>query len=214
MRRTFPEILVYIVASVAITIGTAVVGTMLSAPAPSKEIPADLLSGSCLDEPFQPTRGVVVGTLARLCFDVDAVRPRVELTGVTSSALYSGWLTQAQHPLTPQGGACLEADADPSLAPVTPDRFDATIADRTGRVQLSAALSGLRIPGGSEVRLLVVDHGWVGPEQPALSSDALPAWHGAWVHGVTTTGTTSRASGRLIGCAVFRLRGGTESIEN
>jgi hypothetical protein len=214
MRRTFPEILVFVAASMVITVGTAVVGTKLTGPASSGPIPADFLSGTCLDEPFQPLRGVVVGTLARLCFDVEAVRPRVELTGVNSSALYSGWLTRSPQPLTAPNGVCLEADADPSIAPAMPERFDATIADRTGRIQLSATLTGLRVTGGSEVRLLVVDHGWAGPDQTALSAEALPAWQGAWVHGLTTTSGTTRASGRLIGCAAFRMRGGTESIEN
>jgi hypothetical protein len=213
MRRTYPEILAFVAASVVITIGTAVVGSKLTAPVPSAPIPADFLSGTCLDEPFQPMRGVVVGTLARLCFDLDAVRPRVELTGVNSSALYSGWLTQAPHPLTAPNGPCLEADADAALASATPERFAATIADRTGRIQLSATLAGRRITGGSEVRLLVVDHGWAGPDQPALSAEALPAWQGAWINGLTTTGST-RAGGRLIGCAAFRMRGGTESIEH
>jgi hypothetical protein len=97
---------------------------------------------------------------------------------------------------------------------VIPDRFDATIADRTGRIQLSATIPGLWIPGGSEVRLLVADHGWASPDQTALKADTLPTWQGVWVTGVTTTTGTTRASGRLIGCAVFRMRGGTESIEN
>src|SRR5262245_34915033 len=123
MRRTFPEALVFVVASLTITLVTGVVGMMMTAPSSSAPVPADWLSGTCLDEPFRAPNGVVVGTLARLCFETDAVRPRVELTGVTTSALYTGWLTRAATPRTALADVCDLSDSGAATTPMQPERF-------------------------------------------------------------------------------------------
>jgi hypothetical protein len=208
------EVLVFVVASAVVALGAALVGMMLTAPATSKEIPADLLSGTCLDEPFRAPNGVVIGTLARLCFEIDAVRPRVELTGVAPSGLYTGWLSKDGTPRPMAADLCELSDAGAMSMPMKPERFDATIADRTGRVQLSANLPGLRLASGSVVRLLVVDHGWAGPNQTALRAEQLPIWDSTWVHRMATTGSGNQVPGRVLGCASFWLRGGTETVEN
>jgi hypothetical protein len=212
-RRNMAEVLVFVVASAMVALGAGVVGMMLTSPATSKEIPADLLSGTCLDEPFHTSNGVVVGSLARLCFEIESVRPRVELTGVTNGALYTGWLARGAPPRSVQGSLC--EMSDPGVAAtLQPERFDATIADRTGRAQLSANLPGLKLPSGSIIRLLVVDHGWAGPNQTALRAEQLPLWNGAWVQGMSTVASGDRAPGHLVGCASFWLRGGVETLED
>lgn len=206
--------LTFLVASAVVALGAAVIGMMLTAPAEPTDVPADLLSGTCLDEPFRPTHGgVLVGTLSRLCFDVDAVRPRVELTGVTSGALYTGWISRPVAPAGGRGNACDLSDAGATGTTLQPQRFDAASADQTGRVQLSANLPGLKLPGGSQVRVLVIDHGWTESGQVTPYADRLAVWNGAWIPGVTTTGSDGRSQGRLVGCASFWLRGGVETLE-
>lgn len=208
------EIMILVVASAAVALGAAAVGMWLTAPASSKEDPADLLSGSCIDEPFRAPDGVVVGTLARLCFDVDAVRPRVELTGVTSDSLFTGWLTQPTPAGVMHGNVCGSSDAAAATTLLQPARFDASRADQTGRVQLSASLPVMRFTGDSRIRVLVVDHGWRGSSQVVPREEQLSTWDGTWVHGLSSTANTNRTPGRLVGCATFWPRGGVETLEN
>ena len=214
MRRFLTEILVFIAASTVIAMCTVVAGAKLTAPATSAPVPADLLSGTCLDEPFLTTQSVVVGALARLCFEIDAVQPRVELTGLPSGVLFTAWLAQTSRPAAASRESCDLADAGPNGAAPPPVRFDAAVADQTGRVQLTATLPGLRIAGGSQARLFVVEHGWIGPDRAAVRPDDVLAWESAWVHGVTRTSGDRYSRGRVVGCASFRPRGGVETLEN
>lgn len=216
MRRVLTEILVLVTASTVIALCAAVVGAKLTAPTPSAPVPADLLSGTCLDEPFlaAPAPAVVVGSLARLCFDVDAVRPRIELTGLPSGVLFTAWLSHAPRPAVTPREPCDAADSGPNGAVPLPARFDAAVADQTGRVQLTATIPGLRIVGGSQPRLFVVEHGWIGPDRAAVRPDDVLVWDRAWVHGAATTSSDRHGRGRLVGCASFWLRGGVETLEN
>ena len=74
MRRTLVEILAFLALGAFVTVGTVAVGVMLMAPSPIAPLPPDVASGSCLDAPFVPMQGTVVGALVRLCFDADEIR--------------------------------------------------------------------------------------------------------------------------------------------
>jgi hypothetical protein len=214
MRRFLTEILVFLTASAAIAICTAVVGARLTSPPTSAVVPIDLLSGSCVDEPFVPTQGTFIAALARLCFEQDSMRPRIELTGVAVGSLFTGWLTPAPPPGTTPREACSLADPGPSGSVPWPERFDAAIADQTGRVQLSAPLPGQRLKAGGRARLLVIDHGWVGVNQSEIRAADVAAWEDAWGLGPRLKSNDDRGRGRVVGCASFWLMGGVESLES
>ena len=217
MRRTLHEILAFVAVSAAITVGTAIIGTKLLSPTTPPPLPSDAGSGSCVDEPFVPVRGAIfsagVATLARLCFGIDDVRPRLELTGVTSGTLFSAWLTNEEQPKTEHRQRCDIPPAVPGSAWTRPVRIGAAVADQTGLLHLAATLRDLRVIGGSRLQILAVEHGRLGAERGALVAEELLGWEHAWNQGLATPTGDSHHRGRLVGCASFWLRGGVDSLE-
>jgi hypothetical protein len=216
MRRTLTEILAFIAVSAAITAGTAMIGARLFAPVAAP--PFDAGSGACVDEPFVPLRGSIfsagVGTLARLCFGESDVRPRLELTGVTSGTLFSAWLTNEEHPKTEHRQRCDIPPPDGTASWTRPVRIGAAVVDQTGRLHLAATMRDLRIAGGTRLQILAVDHGWTGPERGAARAEELVTWEHAWSRGLATPTGDSHFRGQVVGCASFWLRGGVDSLEH
>jgi hypothetical protein len=218
MRRTLTEILAFVAVSAIITAGTAVIGRWLLSPATTPPLPSDAGSGSCVDEPFTPLRGFTfssgVGTLARLCFGVADVRPRLELTGVRSGTVFSAWLTNEEHPKTEHRARCDLPPPDAGAAWTRPVRIGAAVADQTGRLHLSATMRDLRIVGGARLQIVAVDHGWTRPERGVALADELIDWEPAWGRGSAAPTGDSHHRGQMVGCASFWLRGGVDSLEN
>jgi hypothetical protein len=213
MQRPLTEILVFVAASVVMTIGTAVVGATL-APSPTME-PASpvVMDVSCLDQRFVPVRGSVVGALARFCVGEGAVRTRIELTGLTSGASFTAWLVDAERPSSARRDECIVDDVYPDAARALPRQIGGAVVDQTGRVELTGTVQGLRFAGGSEIQLLVIDHGWMSTARRAALAEELLTWDWSWIRTPATTIGSGRTGGYMVGCAVFRPRGGVESLE-
>jgi hypothetical protein len=214
MQRTLTEILVLVALSAVITVGTAVVGARLASPSTVELAPVAAMDMACLDEPFVLDQGTVVGALARLCIGDGVVRPRIELTGLTSGAVLTAWLAYTERPPAGRTQQCAIDDVQPDAPWALPMRIEGAVADQTGRVELASSMPGVRFVGGSEIQVLVVNHGWVRAERRAERVDRPLVWDRSWAMPPADGIGDNPHGGWILGCAVFRLRMGTESLEH
>jgi hypothetical protein len=216
MQRTLAEILVFVVVSAVITVGTAVVGARLVAPSPTTSEPSSHVMGmACLDEPFVSIHGRIVGAMARLCLGDGIASPRIELTGLTSGTLLSAWLAYGERRSATPQARCSVNHSHPDAPWPLPRLIDTTVADHTGRVELTSTMPGLRFAGGSEVQVLTVEHGWQRPERRAAIVELLRIWQDGWTTGEpTATIGSAGIRGWVVGCATFRPPVGLGSLED
>ena len=211
MQRSLRDTVLSIVASALFMVGVAVVGVYLTAaPAPpaSPNVPETV----CLDEPLVAAAGAQLRGLAHLCFGRDGLTPSLDLEHLAEGRLYSAWLASGDMPSTAPASHCLSNQTRAGGAPTTPGRVDATVADATGRVHLTAMLRGFRTAGLTEIQLLAVDHGPATPGATPRGGTELLAWQAIW-RDPTPAVTGGQDQSRLVGCASFRLRGGVETLE-
>jgi hypothetical protein len=102
-----------------------------------------------------------------------------------------------------------ETAALPGLTGLSPSRIDGIVANQTGRAQLTASYPGVRFSGGSEVQILVVDHGAVRPGDAQTRPGELLSWQPSW----WDVGDGGPARSGLAGYVVFRVRQGEESLD-
>jgi hypothetical protein len=216
MKRTLTEILVLVTLSAVITIGTAVLGARLMAPPPPAErAPLVRMDMACLDEPFVSVHGTIVGALARLCIDGDTVRPRVELTGLTSGTVFTAWLAYAERRSAARRERCVVDDVPLDAPWALPRRVDdVAVADQAGHVEITGRVEALHLAGGSEIQVIVVDHGWMSRERRAGGAEELLAWQRSWTQDPAASIGDVRVRGWVKGCAVFKLNVGVDSLND
>jgi hypothetical protein len=218
MRRTLTEILAFVAVSPILAAGTAVIGRWLLSPATTLPLPSDAGGGSWVDEPFTPLHGSNfssgVGTLARLCFGIEDVRPRLELTGVRSGTVFSAWLTNEVQPKTEHRQRCDLPPPDAGAAWTRPGRIGAAVPPPPGRTPRGATRRYRPIIAGPRLQIVAVDHGWIRPERGVALADELVDWEPAWGRGSAAPTGDSHHRGQMVGCASFWLRGGVDSLEN
>jgi hypothetical protein len=88
------------------------------------------------------------------------------------------------------------------------------MADHSGRMELTSVIEGVRFAGGSEIQVVVVDHGWTRSDRRAARAEALLAWQQSWTLDPARTIGDRDSQGWVAGCATFRPLGGSESLRD
>jgi hypothetical protein len=102
---------------------------------------------------------------ARVCADVDGVHVTMDVRGLTPGRAYTVWFAYIDNP-----GLCFhpvtcDSDVDffgssPLFNPVVViGRMDSAVAPRNGEAQFSGEISGMVVSHGSQLQILMNDHG-------------------------------------------------------
>jgi len=207
MRDLLSHTIITVVASALMLVGALVAGTILKGASP--ETPEG--ETICLEERVVPVAGVAIRGLGRVCIGEAGANPEVKLTGLQAGNLYTTWLAYSDRVLTPRATRNGGSAQLPGIPPGAPGRMGGIVADQTGSAQLGSEYQGLHLTSGSELQILIVDHGKPHADDPRARAAQVISWQSLWWDDPSPGTRTPDDNARLVGYVVFRLRGGTET---
>ena len=213
MRRALADILFSVAASGTVVIAVAVAGghvVRTVTQAPGERGTAET---ACLERSVTPIAPSRVGGNARLCISDGAVQPSIQLENLTSGAVYTAWFAYFDRPSGCQSGLCASTDLIGDDPAGVLGRIDGAVADQAGRVHLATTFRDLRLSGGSEVQLLIVDHGPLNADDSRTRARQLLSWHPSWLGTPAADADVESDPGSVVGRGIFRLRGGVDSLD-
>ena len=204
MKRYLAESMVIVVASIVLVLGTLALGSLaMRDTAPTLELPLAMAPG-CLDAPVIPIGDSGIAGQAVLCVTDEAVRPALRVANLTPDTAYLALFEYFAEPSMCRTSPCGHADLRPDGSGGTFARMDATIASGARRADFWGDFRDLSPTRGSQVTLLLFDHGSVrggNSQRRAHQLLALPIAPSN--ERTSASGGSDRGIGRAVAQAIF-----------
>lgn len=197
--------LVPIIATLIIVAMVAVTGGRFGGAAPSFPDAADGSVATCVDEAVRPVGRVAISGHARLCLSRAGIQTTVDLENLSDGVTYSAWLGYFSQPARCSSSPC--GDPDPALEDATGlfERIDSTMPDLAHRASLARGFREIYPRPGSEVQMLVFQHGLLGRMLPSDRMRLLVTWPVTSTGSLAGSGDDRGIPKPLVGRAVIRL---------
>jgi hypothetical protein len=197
--------LVSIIATLIIVAIVAVAGRQFGGVVPPFPDAADGSVATCVDEAVRPIGRAAISGRARLCLSRAGIQTTVDLENLSDAVTYTAWLGYFGEPARCSSSPC--GDSDPVLEGATGlfERIDSAMPDLARRASLARGFRELHLRPGSEVQILVFQHGVLGRMNPSDRVRLLVAWPVTPTGHVVDTVDDRRISEPAVGRAVIRL---------
>jgi hypothetical protein len=159
MHRFGLDLLATVTASTIMLAGVLLAGTAIAQPAPRPAAwPADD-AGACQELTVTALAASSVEGRARLCLDDGALRPTLQVHGLTPGHAYTAWLAYYDQPATCAQAPCGLIDLRGENPPGVLGRVGGGVPTAPGTLDLRTELSDLVLAPGAQVSLLLLHHG-------------------------------------------------------
>jgi hypothetical protein len=151
------ESLLLIGASGSIALVVFLVGAFaIPAVGPQVRLPS---GPSCFEANVgDPVDSGITGS-ARLCVVDEAIRPAMQVWGLSTGVAYTAWFVYFDRPTECRANPCAEVDFLGTAPAGTFTRMDGVVADGTRQAMLWGDLRDVRLSAGSQVTLALFRHG-------------------------------------------------------
>jgi hypothetical protein len=165
MRRRIAELLVVLAVNALIIAALCAGNVVLAGPSAQTDArPVGAVLG-CLDAPATPLAASKVTGGGGICLDDGGVHPTLRVGGLWPGDVYTGWLAYFDQPSTCTQSPCGLVDLRGDDPPGVLARIGGGVAREDGELELRTDLPDLRLTTGSQVTLLLFNHG------PAVDGD-------------------------------------------
>ncbi|MFN8637111.1 MAG: hypothetical protein U0893_24960 [Chloroflexota bacterium] len=159
MRRRLAELSTVLVVNAVIAASLAAANVALARPSTEGDIhPTGAVLG-CLDGPVVPLAASKVTGGGGICLDDGGVHGTLRVGSLWPGDAYTGWLAYFDRPSTCTQSPCGLVDLRGNDPPGVVVRIGGGVPREDGELELRADLPDLRLTAGSQVTLLLLNHG-------------------------------------------------------